>query len=128
MSKTKLIRRIAKLTVIAHLVTFGLVPAAQAEIVGTETLMQQNDRQQQIERVQGFMSKQQVEDQMVALGVDIEQAKQRVASLTDAELQMLGNQLDTLPAGGDALAVLGILLLVFLVLELLGITNVFTAI
>jgi hypothetical protein len=46
--------------------------------------------------------------------------------LSDSELQELEARMDELPAGADsALTVLGIVLLVLLVLELVGVTDVF---
>ena len=62
---------------------------------------------------------------MVRLGADPLQADARVASLSDAELMKLQGQLDRLPAGGDALAVIGIVFIVLLILELTGVTNIF---
>jgi hypothetical protein len=46
--------------------------------------------------------------------------------LSDSELEVLQQRMDTLPAGADsALTVLGIVLLVLLVLELVGVTDIF---
>jgi hypothetical protein len=41
---------------------------------------------------------------------------------------MLRAQIDSLPAGGDAIAVIGVVFLVLLILELVGVTNIFTKI
>ena len=47
--------------------------------------------------------------QLVAMGVNPADAIQRIASLNDAELNLMTEKLDQLPAGGDAfLAVIGI--------------------
>jgi hypothetical protein len=62
---------------------------------------------------------------MVALGVDPAEVNGRLAALTDAEIAVLARKLDQLPAGGDALAVLGIVFLVLLVLELTGTIDIF---
>jgi hypothetical protein len=67
-----------------------------------------------------------VRDQLIRLGVDPNAAAARIAALSDSELQQLEARMAELPAGADgALTVLGILLLVLLVLELLGVTDVF---
>jgi hypothetical protein len=61
--------------------------------------------------------------------VSIEQAKARIAALTDAEAAQLAAQIDSLPAGGDPLgALISAVLIVFLVLlltDILGFTKVF---
>jgi hypothetical protein len=72
------------------------------------------------------LAQQQVSERLVALGVAQADAQQRVASLSDSELQLLDQKIAELPAGaGGALEVLGVLLLVFLVLELVGVTDIF---
>ena len=60
-----------------------------------------------------------------ALGVAPEQVEARVAALTDAELRTLAGQMADLPAGGDALAVIGIVFLVLLILEAVGVIDIF---
>jgi hypothetical protein len=61
------------------------------------------------------------------LGVSPESAQSRIASLTNEELRMLEQRIDSLPAGGDGVFVLvGVVFVVLLVLELVGVTNIFT--
>ncbi len=66
---------------------------------------------------------------MVAFGVDPEEARTRVASLSDREIGQIAGQIDRLPAGqGVIVALIGAALFVFLVLlitDLLGLTHVF---
>lgn len=69
-----------------------------------------------------------VQRELQAHGVSLEQAKARVASLSDAEAAQLAAQIESLPAGGDGGALIGALLIVFLVLlltDILGLTKVF---
>ena len=50
----------------------------------------------------------------------------RAATLSDAELAQVAEQMQTLPAGGDSLfAVIGIVFLVLLILELTGVIDIF---
>jgi len=48
-----------------------------------------------------------------------------VAALTDSELRTLAGQMAEMPAGADALAVIGIVFLVLLILEAVGVIDVF---
>lgn len=41
-------------------------------------------------------------------GLDAEEAKSRVASLTDAEVEAVSGQVETLPAGGDSSITIGV--------------------
>ena len=70
-----------------------------------------------------------MQQQLQAHGVTVEQAKARVAALSDAEAAQLAAQIDSLPAGGDGVgALITAALIVFLVLlltDILGFTKVF---
>ena len=58
--------------------------------------------------------------------MDPDAAGLRIAALTDSELTQLQHHLNDLPAGSNALAVLGVVFLVLIILELVGVTNVFS--
>lgn len=70
-----------------------------------------------------------VQRQLQAYGISPEQAKARIAALSDDEAAQLAAQIESLPAGGDpAGALISALLIVFLVLlitDILGLTKVF---
>ncbi len=53
------------------------------------------------------------------------QIEGRVAALSEAELAMLADQIGQAPAGGDALAVIGIVFVVLIILELTGVIDIF---
>ncbi|MCC5886484.1 MAG: PA2779 family protein [Gammaproteobacteria bacterium] len=110
-----------------QLVTLGM-PMAEASMIRTDEYAAAEERDERLSRVQDFLAEERVAAQFEALGVDPEQAAERVAALTDAELAQLDSQLSELPAGAGVLTVLGILFVVILVLELVGITNIFVAI
>jgi hypothetical protein len=48
-----------------------------------------------------------------------------VAALTDEELRKLARQVGDAPAGGSALAVIGVVFLVLLILEAVGVIDIF---
>lgn len=70
-----------------------------------------------------------VQSQLQAYGVSTEQAKARVAAMSDLEAAQLASQIESLPAGGDfGGALISAILVVFLVLlltDILGLTKVF---
>lgn len=109
------------------LLTVG--PIAQAGVISTGAALQMQARQHQLERVDTFLARDDVRRTLIRHGVDPHHAKQRVNALTEAELARLAGRVDELPAGGvGVIEVLGITAVVLLVLELLGVTNVFTKI
>jgi hypothetical protein len=75
---------------------------AQARLITTEEILTQaapGDR----ERVAAFLEREDVRQQMGALGVDPDEALAQVASLSDEEVRQISGHLDNLPAGQSAL-------------------------
>ena len=114
-----MVRRVIASFMVLNVLGLGVVPVAQ-------TALAMEQQQGRLERVQGLVLRQDVQRQMVALGVKPADVQERLAALTDEELQALEGRLDSLPAGGDALAVIGIVFVVLIILELVGVTNIFT--
>lgn len=103
----------------AFTVTVAPVPAAQAAMVDTNTIVTQSERAAARDRVAGFMSRADVQAQMERLGVSPAEAQARVASLSDAEIAKIAGRLDTMPAGQSLLGVVLIVLVVIIVLDVL---------
>ena len=105
----------------------GTVVPAQAAMLGTQTYLHSVDRDANLAIVDAALLRDDVQQQLVGLGVDVEDARQRVANLPDGDLAKLANDIELMPAGGSAvLVVLGIILLVFIVLEVTGTVDVFS--
>jgi hypothetical protein len=100
----------------------GTVAALEAR---TPADLAARDPAADLARVQGLLARDDVQQRMVALGVDPADAAGRVAALTPAELARLADQLERAPAGGDGLAIIGIVFLVLLVLEYSGAIDIF---
>ena len=105
------------------------MPAAHAALVGTEqvvqTLQGEGALRDARERLTAFMQREDVQSQLQAQGVDPVQAQERVAAMSDDEVQQLAGKLDQLPAGGDALGILLFLFLVFLITDIAGYTDIY---
>jgi hypothetical protein len=98
---------------------------ARAELVGTLQAVESGTRAQDYATVSAALARDQVRDQMTALGVDPAVVDARVARLTDSELRSLADRMEQMPAGGDALAVIGIVFVVLVILELVGVIDIF---
>lgn len=107
------------------LVCSGFSGTVSATVISTQQALSADARAAMEGDVRGALARDDVRQAMVRLGADPMQADARVASLSDVELMKLQGQLDRLPAGGDALAVIGIVFVVLLILELTGVTNIF---
>lgn len=104
----------------------GFTAQVSAAVIGTQQALSVDGRQALVAQAQAKLAREDVRQAMIDLGVDPDQARLRVASLSDQELAQLNGQLDDLPAGGDgALALIGAVFLVLLILELTGVIDVF---
>jgi hypothetical protein len=103
----------------------GSPMVANAAMIGTLQAVESGSRAQDLATVNASLSREDVRQQFVALGVDPAQVESRIAALTDAELARLAGQMADMPAGGDALAVIGIVFIVLLILELTGVIDIF---
>ena len=100
--------------------------AAQAALVGTLQAVEASDtRAQDLALVNSALAREQVRGQMEAMGVDPAAVDARVARLTDSELRSLADRMEQMPAGGDALAVIGIVFVILIILELVGVIDIF---
>jgi hypothetical protein len=59
------------------------------------------------------------------MGVDPAGIEGRLDALSEAEIAALAGQIEQAPAGGDALAVIGIVFVVLIILELVGVIDIF---
>lgn len=118
---------VVSLVILAFAFTISWVPA-HAAMVSTDEILKKNQRNLDGERLRILLDRSEVREQLEAWGVDSEQAKARVDSLTDQEIAEITDQIEQMPAGGFLGTVVGAALIVFLVLlvtDILGYTDVF---
>ena len=93
---------------------------AAAALVETETILDMSRGEEARATLKQFMARQDVRSAIVSQGVDPQEADARINSLTDAEVIQLADQIDQLPAAGDALGLLiAVLIIVILVLVII---------
>lgn len=98
---------------------------SQAGMVNTTQLLAQEARTIHLAQVQAFVARDDVRSHMEALGVDPTLAAERVAALTDSELQQLSNDIENLPAGSGVLGLAIAVLVILILLEITGLINIF---
>ena len=123
-------RKSIAILVIVALSTFSIISApAHAAMVNTAEILKQNQHNLARKRINMFLDRSEVHKHLVAWGVNPEEAKARVDSLTDQEIEKIAARIDQLPAGGGLGAIVGAALIVFIVLlvtDILGFTDVFS--
>jgi hypothetical protein len=120
-------RFVASILCVAVL-NLGSPLVAQAGVIGTLQAVESQNRAADLVTVNSALARQQVRAQLGAMGVDAAQVDSRIAAMTDAELRSLAGEIENLPAGADALAIIGIVFLVLLILESVGVIDIFKSV
>ena len=103
----------------------GFSQAASAGVVTTQQYLQLESSKANADELRAWLATDAVREQLVKLGVAPDAVDARIAALTPDEQQQLRDRLGELPAGGDVLAVVGIVFIVLLILELVGVIDIF---
>lgn len=110
------------------IVCAGFTQVSYAGVIETGYLVDQESRSASLARLDVMLVSDNVARQLEALGVDKAMVAERIQSLSHSELLMLEAEMDRQIAGGDALSLIGAVFLVLLILELVGVTDVFKSI
>lgn len=121
----QLLRTMGKQVLLAVALLVGWQGIAAADVVTTEQLLAESRVQQQQAEVSAFLARDGVRQQLMAHGVDAASAMDRVNALSAEELSMLHAQIDQLPAGEGALETILFLLVIFMLLDIAGVTDIF---
>lgn len=107
------------------LINLGTPVVASAGIIGTQTVIEASQRDADLATIQAGLERAEVRQQFASLGVDASMVEARLATLTDAEVATLADRMEQMPAGGDLLAVIGVVFVILLILELVGVIDIF---
>lgn len=125
----RLMRSVSLILVVSFCLLNFNVPRAQAQMVGTDAVIEGQRAADQRAQVATFLAREDIQQLLTRNGVDPAEAQLRVSSLSNEEVAKISNSIDQLPAGGDGVgAVVGAVVLIFLVLlitDLLGLTHVY---
>ena len=106
------------------------VQKAKADMIDTGTAIAMTRQNDARARIVSFLDRQDVQLAMEQQGIAAEEARMRVASLTDEEVMQVSRVMDQLPAGGDGVGVvIGAAVLIFVILlltDIAGLTHVFS--
>ena len=123
--KLSLMKRMVVLLVsVSFFSTYSL--PAWSGIVTTDQLLQQQSGALNKSALLTMLDREDVRRQLVERGVDPGYAKQRIAALSDTQIEELKGNIDTLPAGSGIVGILIAVLLVLVILDIVGVTNIFT--
>lgn len=112
-------------TVIVFMLLATIPVVARSQVISTSEALALEDTAKARETVHEYLSRDDVEAELVSLGVAPDLARLRVASLSDHEVVELAGRIHEAPAGGNLLAVIGVTFVVLLILELVGVIDIF---
>lgn len=125
MKIAKFVKTNGVLSMVAVMLAVSVPAPAMAEIITTSSLAKQAELQTQREGVRAFMAREDVRQAMLGYGVDAAVIDARINNMTESELLELQSQMDTLPAGSGALGLVLGVILIFVLLDVLGATDIF---
>ncbi len=113
---------ISALVAVAFLV---VAPGVRAELIPTETALESDSGAAARAGLVAWMERDEVAAALAERGLDPALAAARVAALSDAEVTELSGRIDALPAGGNALGAVALVLVVLVILDYFGVTDIF---
>lgn len=120
-------RRLA-LTLVAALLTLN-VQAAFAGMIGNEELALRSAMEARRTEVASFLARADVARSLADYGVKAADVEKRVANLSDGEVLKIHQQIADLPAGQDSfLGAIIAIIVIFMLLDIAGVTDIFPGI
>jgi hypothetical protein len=99
------------------LVEFPITKAhAQAGMITTSEVITEMSRTQADQTVSSFLNRTEVQAQLIKLGLSAKEAQRRLATLSDAEAKKLAQDMNSATAGGDAVGILVVVLIVLMII------------
>ncbi len=101
------------------------VTLAQAEMLGTDAAITKYAAISNRSSLMNALQRDEIQSEIVALGVDPTEAEARLAALSDAEIATILTQMENDNAGADIIGTLFTVFVILLVTDLLCFTRVF---
>ena len=98
---------------------------SHAAIIDTNTVINYENRKIMLDKAGRFLIQDNVTRTLLDLGVVRQMVLKRVAMLNDSELLQLSEKIDQAPAGAGVVEVVGIVFIILIILELVGVTDIF---
>ena len=120
---------VSVLMAIFLLMISGPFQSAFAAMIGTESVLDTSRGQEAREFLQQFLTRQDVKNALISQGIEPQEAKARIESLSDAEAVYMAEKMEQLPAGGDffvtLIIILFIVFIILLITDIAGYTDIF---
>ena len=125
MLMSSLVKRVMVIQVSLSFFTNYTLPAYTGNFT-TEQQIQEQLESLDKQSLVSMLDREEVRQQLVDRGVDPDYAKQRIAALSDQQISEIKANIDEMPAGSGVVGILIAVLLVLVILDVIGVTNIFT--
>jgi hypothetical protein len=98
---------------------------SMAGIVSTAELANAQQTVFEREQLRGWLAREEVRNQLTTMGVDVNAAQARVDSMTSQEVHTMANNMNDMPAGAGIVETAVLVLLILVLLDLTGVTDIF---
>lgn len=98
---------------------------AQAAIIANDQVIHQIQQETDKAALLQMINRTDVQEQLLSMGVSTADIENRINQMTQEEIAQLNLQLNELPAGGDALGIIVLIFLVFVITDVIGATDIF---
>ena len=115
----KTIRPATITALILVVVISGFCQSASAAMVGTEAFLESDRRQATRAYLHSLIAREQIREILISQGVSPGEARARIESLTDDEIDQIADQIAFQPAGGDAwgfIIIVGVVVLILILI------------
>ncbi|MDH5737836.1 MAG: PA2779 family protein [Gammaproteobacteria bacterium] len=123
MNPLKQLTRLLVILCITVVINLQMIPA-RAAMVETDQLIHSAEHELRVDELMVALDTEEMQQKLMALGVDPQSARDRISQLTDAELQQLA-AMDQQPVGSGAAGIALTVFIVFVITDLLGATDIF---
>ena len=97
----------------------GYYQSVSAAMIGTQTMLRPDRSQNTRAYIHSLISREDIQKVLVARGINPQEAKARIASLSDDELEMISENFNVQPAGGDGTGFAVVVTMVIMIIAIL---------
>jgi len=110
---------------IIMLLSLGVSRISLAGIVTTAQLVDAQQTKLERKQVRDWLARDEVRQQLTDMGVNVKAAQARVDSMTADEVHKMASNMNNMPAGAGVLETAVLVLLILILLDIAGVTDIF---
>ena len=124
----KCFRKLFFLLTLAVFLNTAFQAPAMAGMIGTSELDATTQMELKKDEIRSMLARDDVRSHLLDNGVSEDDINARIDAMTDAEVMAFHGELDSLPAGEGALGTVIAIIVIFMLLDIAGVTDIFPGI